>query len=259
MSLGALPGRTSVPFHAGTERQQSPASPFVLDEQARVRATLTKVSIFRDLPVATLDDLAKRVSVQRTPGGGSVLTPEGDGNALHMVMAGRVKQVMVGENGREVTLTVLRPGDIFGELSLFEGRGRAAQVVAIDPATTLSLPRDEVMRLMAAHPGLALAFLTEMARRMRRADETIAELALCDVQDRLVRRLISLAKEDGMELPEGVLIRRRPTQQDLANMVGACRETISRTFNQLARKGLIIPRGRSLLVTKRLVSPGQPA
>ena len=97
-----------------------------------------------------------------------------------------------------------------------------------------------------------------MSRRLRKADETIAELALCDVQDRLIRRLVALAREDGMESPEGAVIRRRPTQQDLANMVGACRETISRTFNLLARRGLIVPRGRSLLVTRRLVSMSQP-
>jgi CRP-like cAMP-binding protein len=97
-----------------------------------------------------------------------------------------------------------------------------------------------------------------MARRLRRADETIAELALCDVNERLIRKLIGLAREEGAESPEGMVIRRRPTQQDLANMVGSCRETISRTFNSLARKGLIVPRGRSLVVTKRLVQMSEP-
>jgi CRP/FNR family cyclic AMP-dependent transcriptional regulator len=253
MSLGALPRGTSIPLPSGDERVQVPASPFVLDEQARIRATLQKVTVFRDLSGTTLDEMARRLTIQRTPGGGSILTPGGEGTALHIVMAGRVKLVMVGENGREVTLSVLRPGDIFGERSIFDGQARSAQVVAIDPATTLALPREDLMRLMQQQPALALDFLAEMARRMRRADETIAELALCDVQDRLIRRLIWLAREDGTELPEGVLIRRRPTQQDLANMVGACRETISRTFNSLARKGLIVPRGRSLLVTRRLL------
>jgi CRP-like cAMP-binding protein len=238
-----------------SERVQTPASPFVLDEQARVRATLAKVSVFHDLPGMALDEIARRVVIARTPGGGSILTQEGEGAALHIVMAGRVKLVVAGDNGREVTLSVLRSGDVFGELALFDARGRNPQVVAIDPATTLSLAREDLMRVLAQHPEAAIAFLGELARRMRRAEETIAELALCDVQDRLIRRLIALAKEDGMDLPEGVLIRRRPTQQDLANMVGACRETISRTFNSLARKGLIVPRGRSLLVTRRLVSP----
>jgi CRP/FNR family transcriptional regulator, cyclic AMP receptor protein len=233
---------------------------FVLDEQARIRATLARVAIFRDLVAATIDDLARRVSVLRVQGGDRILSQDETGEALFIVMAGRVKVVMSGESGREVTLAVLRPADIFGEMSLFDGRARSANVVAIDPATVLSITRDDILRHLGAHPQTALNLLGEMSRRLRKADETIAELALCDVQDRLIRRLVALAREDGMDLPEGALIRRRPTQQDLANMVGACRETISRTFNLLARRGLIVPRGRSLLLTRRLVLMGaQPA
>ena len=249
---GALPakGPPNAPVAAGVVTHQA----FVLDEQARIRATLSRVAIFRDLTSGTLDDLTRRVTVQRAPGGDAIISQDEVGDALYIVMAGRVKVVMSGETGREVTLAVLRPADIFGEMSLFDGRARSANVVAIDPVTVLVLGRDDMLRHLATHPQTALNLLGEMSRRLRKADETIAELALCDVQDRLIRRLVSLAREDGTELPEGALIRRRPTQQDLANMVGACRETISRTFNLLARRGLIVPRGRSLLVTRRLVT-----
>jgi CRP-like cAMP-binding protein len=247
MNLGVVP----------TKIASNPA--FVLDEQARIRATLARVAIFRDLPVATIDDLGRRVSVRRVPGGEAIVTRDQVGDALYVVMAGRAKVVMTGESGREVTLAVLRSADIFGEMSLFDGKARSASVVAIDPVTVLSIGREDILRHLAHHPQTAFNLLAEMSRRLRKADETIAELALCDVQDRLIRRLISLAREDGMELPEGALIRRRPTQQDLANMVGACRETISRTFNLLARRGLIVPRGRSLLVTRRLVTMATPA
>jgi CRP-like cAMP-binding protein len=92
-----------------------------------------------------------------------------------------------------------------------------------------------------------------MARRLRRADETIAQLALCDVNERLIHRLVALGREEGASSPDGLVVRRRPTQQELANMIGSCRETISRAFNQLARDGLIIPRGRSLVVTPALI------
>ncbi|HKA87134.1 MAG TPA: Crp/Fnr family transcriptional regulator [Haliangiales bacterium] len=229
-----------------------PLNPFQLDEQARIRATLARVTIFKDLPGNLLDDMGRRVTLRRVPGGAAILAQDTTGEALHIIMSGRVKVVMSGESGREVTLSVLRASDIFGEMALFDARSRSAAVVALDPVTVLHLARDDFFRLLSAYPQISLALLGEMSRRLRRADETIAELALCDVRDRLVRRLIALARDDGQELPEGVLIRRRPTQQDLANMVGACRETISRTFNTLARRGLIVPRGRSLLVTRRL-------
>jgi CRP/FNR family transcriptional regulator, cyclic AMP receptor protein len=246
-AAGMTPGmaRVSIP---------SRVDPLVLDEQSRIRATLSRVGIFRGLTPAAIEDLARRMTVRRTPGGSAIFTQEEAGDALHVLLAGRVKVVMGGESGREVTLAVLRPGEVFGEMSLFDGRVRSASVVAIEPATTLALSRDDLLRHMAANPQTALNLLGEMSRRLRRADEAIAEMALCDVQGRLIRRLVALAKDDATELPEGMLIRRRPTQQDLANMVGACRETVSRTFNALARRGLIVPRGRSLLVTRNLVA-----
>jgi CRP-like cAMP-binding protein len=232
---------------------------FEKDEQARIRATLSRVAIFRDLAAPIVEELSQRVTVRRVLGGHTLFRQDELGEALYILMAGRVKIVMFGENGREVTLAVLRPGDIFGEMSLFDGRARSASVVALEPATVLLFAKGELVRHLHAHPQTALNLLAEMSRRLRRADETIAELALCDVQDRLVRRLIQLAREEQSAETEGMLIRRRPTQQDLANMVGSCRETISRTFNQLARRGLIVPRGRGLLVTHRLVQMIEPA
>ena len=233
--------------------------PLVLDEQARIRATLARVAVFRGLTPGAIEDLARRLVVRRTPGGSSILAQDEAGDALHILLSGRVKVAMAGDNGREVTLAVLRPGEVFGEMALFDGRCRSASVVAIEPATTLALARDDLLRHMAAHPQTALNLLAEMSRRLRRADEAIAEMALCDVEGRLVRRLVGLARDDATELPEGMLVRRRPTQQDLANMVGACRETVSRTFNALARRGLIVPRGRSLLVTRALLAQAVPA
>jgi CRP-like cAMP-binding protein len=246
MSLGVVP----------TKSVLVPNPAFVLDEQARVRATLARVAIFSGLPAAAIDELARKVTLRRVPGGAAIIERDQVADGLYVVMAGRAKLVMTGESGREVTLAVLRSADIFGEMGLFDGKGRSASVVAIDPVTMVTIPREDILRHLAHHPQTALHLLAELTRRLRKADETIAELALCDVQDRLIRRLVALARDDGMELPEGALIRRRPTQQDLANMVGACRETISRTFNTLARRGLIVPRGRALLVTRRLVAMG---
>lgn len=229
-------------------------TPLALDEQARIRATLAKAAAFRDLPAAAIDDLLHRVTVRRIPGGNPIVTQEEGGDALYIMHSGRAKVVVFGENGREVTLAVLHSSDIFGEMSLFDGRSRSANVVALEPSTTLLLSRDDLLRHVSAHPQTALNLLGEMSRRLRRADESIAELALCDVEERLIRHLIRMAREDATEQADGLLIRRRPTQQDLANMVGSCRETVSRTFNSLARRGLIVPRGRSLILTRRLLA-----
>jgi CRP/FNR family cyclic AMP-dependent transcriptional regulator len=231
----------------------SSSAPILPDEPTRIRAALSRAPIFASLPAAAIEELAGRVQLRRFGAGRTVVSEDDAGDSLFLVMSGRVKAVIFGETGREVTLAILRPGEAFGEVSLFDGRTRSASCVAIEPTHLIVLERNVVLDLIASHPRAAMNLLGEMAARLRRADEAIAQLALCDVNQRLVRRLVSLAAEEGSATPEGVLVRRRPTQQELANMVGSCRETISRAFNQLARDGLIIPRGRAMVVTSELI------
>ena len=224
------------------------------EDPARIRATIARAPLFHALQIPAIEDLTQRVTVRRVSVHSTVVSQDEPGESMFVIMSGRVKVVIFGENGREVTLSILRPGDSFGEMSLFDGESRSANCIAIEPTTLLVLGREDLLRHLSNHPRTALNLLGEMARRLRRADESIAQLALCDVNERLIYRLVNLAKEEGTESPEGVLVRRRPTQQELANMIGSCRETISRAFNQLARDGLIIPRGRALVVTRALIS-----
>jgi len=100
----------------------------------------------------------------------------GEVSAMFLIMSGRVKVVMFGESGREVTLSMLRPSDTFGEMSLFDQGPRSAHCLAIEPTTLLVLSRDDLMKHMQAHPRTAINLVSEMARRLRRADETIAQL-----------------------------------------------------------------------------------
>lgn len=228
----------------------SPTGP---EDPARIRASIARAPLFAALPISAIEDLSMRVQVRRVNAGANVVAQDEPGDSVFVIMTGRVKVVMFGDGGREVTLSVLRPGDSFGEMSMFDGAARSASCVALEPCSLLVLSRDDLMRHITAHPRTAMNLLGEMARRLRRADQTIAQLALCDVNERLVHRLVGLAREEGAEGPEGLVVRRRPTQQELANMIGSCRETISRAFNQLARDGLIIARGRALVVTPALI------
>ena len=223
------------------------------EDLARVRATIARAPLFAALPITAIEDLTQRVTVRLVAAHHTVVSQDEPGDSMFVIMNGRIKVVIFGENGREVTLSILRPGDAFGEMALFDGEARSANCIASEPTTMLVLSRDDLLGHLANHPRTALNLLGEMARRLRRADDSIAQLALCDVNERLVRQLVSLAREEGTETPEGVLVRRRPTQQELANMIGSCRETISRAFNQLAREGLIIPRGRAMVVTTQLI------
>lgn len=227
------------------------------EELARIRAAIARAPLFASLPLSAIEDLTERVSVRRCAASETVVSQDEAGDSMFVIASGRVRVVIFGENGREVTLSTLRTGDGFGEMSVFDGQSRSAHCIALEPTALLVLSREDLLLHIASHPRTALNLMGEMAARLRRADDSIAQLALCDVNERLVRRLVSLAQEEGTEGPEGILVRRRPTQQELANMIGSCRETISRAFNQLARDGLIIPRGRSLVVTRNLVDQVQ--
>ncbi len=231
----------------------------VSEENTRMRAAIAQADLFTSISVDAIEDLAERASLRRVAAHGTIVSQDEPGDSMFLIVSGRVKVGIFGENGREVTLSVLRQGQCFGEMSLFDGKERSANCIATEPTVLIVLHRQDLLRHIARHPATALNLLGEMAGRLRRADESIAQLALCDVNERLVHRLICLAEEEGTESAEGILVRRRPTQQELANMIGSCRETISRAFNQLAREGLIIARGRTLIVTNALLAKSNKA
>jgi CRP-like cAMP-binding protein len=220
----------------------------------RYRALVAQSPIFRGVAPSAIDDLVRRMQVRSRAAGAILVSQDEPGDAMFLIAEGRVRVALFGENGRELTLSTLARGDIFGEMALLDGRPRSANVVAVEDTSLLALSRDALLEHLRSHPQTALNLLGEMSRRLRRADETIANLALHDVHRRLVRTLERLAREDGEESPDGLILRRRPTQQDLANMIGSCRETISRAFTSLIKQGLMVPRGRSLVLTRRLLA-----
>jgi CRP/FNR family cyclic AMP-dependent transcriptional regulator len=214
---------------------------------------LRRIDVFSHLPEPALLELYKRMSVKHWHGGAIIMGQNEPGDAMYILVSGRAKAVLFGENGREMTLAVLKPGDFFGEMAIFDGKPRSANVVAEDDVVLLILDRNALTAHLTQYPETTLRLLSTMALRLRRANEIINNLALHDVTSRLTRTLLALAEEDGEPQADGVLIRNRPTQQDLANMVGTCRETISRALSSMARKGLVISRGRTLLLTTSLV------
>jgi CRP/FNR family cyclic AMP-dependent transcriptional regulator len=226
--------------------------PLASDDQATVIAAISRAGLFAALPREAVLDLADRVSVRRVRAR-AILASQGEpGDSMFLVASGRVKTIVYGES-RGVTLAVHGPGEIFGEASLCDQSLRSASCVAVETSVLLVLPRIELQRHVLLHPRTSLALLEHTSRRLNQADAFGAELALCDVHQRLLRRLVSLVREDDLESAEGMMVRRRPTQQELANTIGACRESVSRAFNKLARDGSIIVRGRSLVVTHALL------
>lgn len=223
-------------------------------EITRIRVALLQSKLLQSLSSNVLEDLSRRVSIVKFAKNKTIVAKGDAGDKLFIVITGRVKVVLYGENGREVTLSILRQGDSFGEMSLFDTKPRSAHCITADKTEVLSLSRADLIAHIQKFPETAMNLLGELGKRLRDADQTIAGLALCDVNERLIQRLVSLADEEGVNVEEGLLVKKRPTQQELANMVGSCRETISRSFNQLVKDGLVIARGRQMILTPALLS-----
>ena len=215
--------------------------------------TLRTMSIFKSLPESVVRELQRRAVARRWCASAIIIAQGEAADGLHIVYRGQVKSVLFGESGREMTLALAKAGDFFGEDGVIDGKPHGANVVALEDSVVLTIDRATFLNLLRSHPDVALRLLAELAERSRHAKETIGNLALHDVISRLTRTLITLAQQQGERRVDGVMIRYRPTQQDLANMVGTCRETVSRALSSMARRGLVVSRGRSLLLRRELI------
>ena len=209
---------------------------------------LRQVSIFRELPQQTLADLAGRVWHKQAEAGSVIVSQEEAGDALFVIASGKVKVVLYGETGREIILSILHAGDFFGEMALLDRQPRSANVVALENSELLGLDREAFQTHLTAHPITAMAILAEMSRRLRHADEVIGNLALLDVYGRVARVIRDLAQKEGEPADGGLLIKERPTQQEIAGLIGTSRETVSRALNDFHRRGLLEMQGKQILV-----------
>ncbi|GAC1683354.1 MAG: Crp/Fnr family transcriptional regulator [Gemmatimonadaceae bacterium] len=207
---------------------------------------LATVPLFRGLPHDELEHFALLVREKGYPKGSVILFENDPGDSLFVVRTGRVKVVLVGEDGREVILGVLGPGEHFGELSLIDDQPRSAHVIAMDDAVLLVLHRDDFRKRVESSPTVAWALLVDLSRRLRRADTKIGSLVLLDVPGRIARLLLDLAQESG-----GEAIDKPVTHQTIAQMIGASRETVSRTMKEFQDGGLVTVERRRIRVADR--------
>lgn len=206
--------------------------------------TLRRVPLFAQLGDDDLDRLAAMARERPYPRNSVIVFEDDPGDALFIVGVGQVKVVLVGEDGREVILAVLGPGDFFGELALIDDEPRSAHVIAMDDARLLVLRRDDFQQALETHPRIALGMLRTLSRRLRRADDQIGSLVLLDVYGRVARVLLELAGK------EGDLVK-RVTHATIAQMIGSSRETVSRTLRELADHGLIDVSPRGIRIADR--------
>lgn len=204
---------------------------------------LRKVPLFRQLAPSDLDRVSEISRERAYPRNSVILFEDDPGDALYVVAQGQVKVVLIGEDGREVILSVLGEGEFFGEMALIDDEPRSAHVIAMEDSTLLVIRREDFQGQLQQTPGIALALLRELSRRLRRADEKVGSLVLLDVNGRVAQLLLDLAEEAGSDR-----ITRRLTHHTIAQMIGSSRETVSRTMRDFVEKGAIGVSRREIVI-----------
>ena len=209
---------------------------------------LANVELFKDLAPEDREELAALMS-EATLKRGEVLFQEGDsGDRLYLVVDGKVKLSHTAPDGRENLIAVLGPGEIIGELSLFDLQVRSSTVTAIAQTRLATLAHDEMRSFIEGHPKLAMSMLKALAGRLRNTNQQMADLVFSDVPGRVAKALLDLAERFGERTPEGIYVAHDLTQEELAHLVGASRETVNKSLADFTSRGWIRLEGRAVLL-----------
>ncbi len=183
-------------------------------------------------------------------GRGERLFTEGDtGDRLYIILSGKIKLTKAAPDGRENLLSVHGPGEMFGELSLFDPVPRTSSATAITDAQLAGLAHDALRTWLSTRPEVAMHLLQALAQRLRRINEVKADLVFTDVPGRVAKALLDLSERFGVQTPEGVQVNHDLTQEELAQLVGASRETVNKALADFAARGWIQLAAKSVLVT----------
>ncbi|MCL2656877.1 MAG: cyclic nucleotide-binding domain-containing protein [Betaproteobacteria bacterium] len=191
--------------------------------------------IFQGLSEEKLMPVARCAVMRRVPRGSTVVNAGDRTDYVYFVLTGSLKVLVSDEDGREVILTMMGQGELFGEMGVIDEEPRSATVVAVAPADLVTISKADFRRILQENFEVSLHLMRNLARRLRVADRKIESLALMDVYGRVARLLLDMAAEEG----GGRVVKRKISKQDIAKMIGASREMVSRVMKDLHTRGLI--------------------
>lgn len=213
-------------------------------------SALKSVPLLSSLQEQELEAIAAVSTIKHILENVAILRVDEEGDTLFIILHGRVSVTKHSDEGREVILSILSDGEFFGEMSLLDGKPRSATVIATEPTELLLLRRADFLLCLSRHPQIATKLLSALAYRLRRTNRQVESLALLNAYGRVAGVLLQLAEDQG-ECVEGscrITISERPILQEIANMAGTTRETVSRILNDLEKRGYLERDGRRITI-----------
>jgi CRP/FNR family cyclic AMP-dependent transcriptional regulator len=212
---------------------------------------LKAVPLFASFPEEQLRTLVSVVTRRSAPRGATIMAAGDQIDSLYIVIAGRLKAMMGDAEGKEVILSLIGPGEFFGEMGLIDDSPRSASVVTIEPCELLSISKRDFKKCLAENFDMAMAVMRGLVHRLREADRKIGSLALLDVYGRVARLLLDMSEDvNGQKM-----VTKRLPKQDIAKMIGASREMVSRVMKDLQMGGYIEVRGSTILLRDTIMLP----
>jgi CRP/FNR family transcriptional regulator, cyclic AMP receptor protein len=219
--------------------------------QANVSTLLLRnVPLFAVLTENQLELLTSVVSRKSFPRGTTIIAAGDMTDSLYVIISGRLKVMMTDDDGGEVILAILSANEFFGEMGLLDDAPRSASVVAIEPCELLSLSKKDFKKCMAENFEMTMTVLRGIVKRLREADKKIGSLALMDVYGRVARLLLEMSETiDGQKV-----VTKKLAKQDIAKMIGASREMVSRVMKDLQTGGFIEVKGGSIFLKDNILA-----
>jgi CRP-like cAMP-binding protein len=211
---------------------------------------LNRCQLFERLTPKELERLEARCRAKSFPRNTPVYLPIDEAHAVFLLASGRVKICHGTPDGKQAILAFVEPGEVFGELAVFDAGARDEYAETLESSTVVMIPRDAVQRLAEDHPFVSMSLTRMMGLRRRRIERRLKNLLFLSNRDRLTHLLLELAEQYGERGGEGVRLRIRLSHQDLASMIGSTRETVTAVLGELQSAGLVIV-GRRRIVLRQ--------
>lgn len=211
-------------------------------------ACVSTVPIFKTLKLRELHKLNRLIQKKDYPKG-SILFMQGDPtNHLYIVQYGKVKLYEATNDGRQQIVRILEQGDFFGELSLFNDNPVKLNAESLEDTRLCMLPKEEFKDLIKENPEMTLSIMETMSKRLAYAERLIGDLALKNIEERIVSWLLVIAEKDGIDTSQGIKISLDISRQELANLLGTTQETLSRKLTILRSEGIISSKGQKIII-----------